>query len=94
MEARDELRRLIDELPDDLADEVLDFVQFVQAKRAGALGSGPTDEDRAWLDADLAPPMEPYDWGPGGPPKGKPIVWDEARQAFVIVGGRDDAAQR
>lgn len=31
--ARDLLRRAIDDLPDDLAREVLDFVLFVQARR-------------------------------------------------------------
>lgn len=47
------------------------------------------DESKAWLEADLAPPLEPYDWGdvdpetlPGGqveyvPGKGLMIVEDE-----------------
>lgn len=32
--ARDLLRQAIDQLPDDLAREVLDFVMFVQARRS------------------------------------------------------------
>lgn len=31
------------------------------------------DETKAWLDADLTPDLEPYDWGPEGPPKGEPV---------------------
>ncbi len=28
------------------------------------------DETKAWMDAELTPPLEPYDWGPEGPPQG------------------------
>lgn len=31
------------------------------------------DETQAWMDADLAPEIEPYDWGPEGPPKGDAV---------------------
>lgn len=61
MTNRDELHHLIDELPDGLAGEVLDFVQFLRQKEArrardagiAALRSAPmddepdTDEERA-----------------------------------------------
>jgi DNA-binding Xre family transcriptional regulator len=31
-------------------------------------------ETKAWLDADLAPPLEPYDWGETGVPVGYPVT--------------------
>ena len=53
MSNRDELHRLIDELPDGLAGEVLDFVQFLgqkEAKRSrdaalAALRAAPLDDE-------------------------------------------------
>ncbi len=30
-------------------------------------------ETKAWLEADLAPPLEPYDWGEDGVPTGYPV---------------------
>ncbi|MBX6377718.1 MAG: helix-turn-helix domain-containing protein [Clostridia bacterium] len=35
--------------------------------------NGETEEDRAWLEEDLGGELPPYDWGPNGPPKGKPV---------------------
>lgn len=32
-----------------------------------------TDADRVWLESDLSGPLPPYEWGLGGPPKGKPV---------------------
>ncbi len=51
------------------------------------------DETRAWMDADLSRlgEHEPYDWGPDGPPKGKPIRY-EPGVGFVVVGGKDKDA--
>jgi hypothetical protein len=54
--------------------------------RASADG-GLDDETWAWLGADVSPPLEPKDWS--DVPKGKPIEWDEAQGAFVVVGGKD-----
>lgn len=95
MSARDDLHRLADELPTELADEVVNFAEFLRDKHALQRSAGvPCEEDRAWLDADMSRmgDVEPYDWGPEGVPPGKPVVWDEARQTFVIVGGRDEPA--
>lgn len=89
MTNRERLLELAAGLPEDVAGEVLDFAEHARSRRVG-----PDAEDRAWLDADLARAnkLEPYDWGPDGPPKGKPVAWDAGRQAFVIVGGRDEPA--
>lgn len=48
------------------------------AREGGRLepgGAGPTAEDHAWLDTDLSRlgEFEPYDWGPDGPPRGRPL---------------------
>ncbi len=46
-----------------------------------------TAEDREWLDADLSRlgEIEPYEWGPEGPPAGLPIRY-EPGVGFVVEG--------
>lgn len=95
MTNRERLIKLAASLPEEVAGEVLDFAEFLRARRGSdqpATDTELTAEDRTWLDADLSRlgEVEPYDWGPDGPPKGKPITWDDERQAFIIVGGRDE----
>ncbi|MDB5101501.1 MAG: hypothetical protein JWM80_5922 [Cyanobacteria bacterium RYN_339] len=92
MTDKDRLKRLIDELPDAAAGELLDFAEFLRAKqaRAGMSGdqtNGPGDEDCAWLDADLSRmgEAEPYEWGDADPLAGETVSWD-ARAGAVIVG--------
>lgn len=53
-------------------------------------GPPPLDaEDQLWLDAHLAAPMEPYDWGDEDPTTlGKPIRY-EAGVGIVVEGGKD-----
>lgn len=97
MTNRERLMKLAASLPEEVAGEILDFAEFLRARRGGdqpAIDAAATAEDGAWLDADLSrlSELEPYDWGPDGPPKGKPITWDDERQVFVIVGGRDEPA--
>ncbi len=46
------------------------------------------DESRLWLEAELTPPLEPYDWGPEGPPEGKPFKFVEGR-GWIVEGGKD-----
>jgi hypothetical protein len=84
----EDLRQAIEDLPPNLAGEILDYVVFLRTRHG--LPNAPNAEDRAWLNADLSRlgEIEPYDWGPGGEPVGKPIVWNDAAQAFMIVGGR------
>ncbi len=41
-------------------------------------------DDRAWLEADLAPPLSPYDWGSEGPPKGKPVKYSPGRGLCIV----------
>lgn len=50
---------------------------------------GETEEDRAWLEADLGGELPPYDWGPDGPPKGKPVRYVPG-VVPVVEGGRRD----
>ncbi len=61
MSDRDELHRLVDELPDDLAGQVLDFVEYIRERRQVA---GPRDEDRAWeftVASDLADRLDAFE---------------------------------
>ncbi|MBC7541171.1 MAG: hypothetical protein H7338_00420 [Candidatus Sericytochromatia bacterium] len=47
-------------------------------------------ESTAWMAADLAAPLEPYDWGDVDPlTLGRPVHWDAAEGAFVVVAGQD-----
>lgn len=83
---KEHLHHLIDELPEALTGAVLDFVAFVRMRHG--LAVTPTPEDRAWLESDLSRmgEVEPYDWGPGGEPAGRPVRWDAARGEFVDAG--------
>ena len=75
--------------PADLA-EVIDLVARLRAKPATGELTDPelTAELAAWGDDALAPDLEPFEWGPDGPPPIKPVRY-EPGVGFVIVGGRD-----
>ncbi|MGE5571881.1 MAG: helix-turn-helix domain-containing protein [Bacteroidota bacterium] len=45
----------------------------------------PSEEDRQWLEARIEAPLPPYDWGPGGPPKARPVRYVPGR-GLVIEG--------
>ena len=69
--------------PAELA-EVIDLAARLRERGEPELAVA--DEDRAWLETDgsgLAE-LEPYDWGPGGPPVGTPVRWDASQGAFVL----------
>lgn len=44
------------------------------------------DQDSSWLDADLAD-LPPYDWGPSGPPKARPVRYVPG-VGLVVEGGK------
>ncbi|ATY83868.1 hypothetical protein CVV65_01860 [Kyrpidia spormannii] len=48
-----------------------------------------TEEDGAWLESDLGGELPPYDWGPEGPPKGKPVRYVPG-VGPVVEGGKHD----
>lgn len=52
----------------------------------------PTVDDRAWLESDLSRlgELEPYDWGPGGPPKGKPLRYRVGSGVVIMDEGQQD----
>lgn len=89
MALRDDLRRILEELPDAELAEVIDLIEERKRRR----GPDEMDEEtRAWMDADLSRlgEVEPYDWGEDGPPKGKPVIWDPEAGAFIVQGGKDE----
>lgn len=53
--------------------------------------SGPDEASRAWLDADLAPPLPPFDWGAGAPPEGKAVTYVRG-MGPVVEGGKQGSA--
>lgn len=85
MSARDEIHRMIDELPDEVTGEVLDFVAAVRV-RSGGKRVVPTNEDGAWLGADLSRlgDLDPED--DIDPGEGEPIRWDDERGEFMVGG--------
>lgn len=82
------LHRRLDALPEEelpIVERFLDFVFY----QSGSDEEGMREEDRAWLDADLSNmgDVEPYDWGPDGPPKTKPIDYVPG-VGLVVRGGK------
>lgn len=47
------------------------------------------DETKAWLEADLAPDLEPYEWGPSGKPKDNTVRYVEG-QGFLVYESAHD----
>jgi hypothetical protein len=84
MELRDELWKMIDELPDGELPSVADFLGYLQAKREKMTAPVPDAESRTWLDAPFAPALEPFDWGPEGEPDGEPVYWDPKHGTYVV----------
>jgi hypothetical protein len=85
------LKKLIDELPEAIAGELLDFVEYLRAKQARCheaktLAAGLNDEDKAWPDTDSSRlgEIEPYEWGDANPLAGEPVRWDQQAGAFVV----------
>lgn len=82
------LHQLVEELPEGRAAAAERFLQVLATEDEA---EGMTPEDRAWLDADLSrlSEHEPYDWGPEGPPRGKPIRY-VAGMGLVIIEDSDN----
>lgn len=81
-----ELHRLIDALPLHyavLAKRILEAMVGQASETSGSAG-----EDQAWLGADLSRlgDYEPFEWGPQGAPKGKPVRYVDG-VGFVVEDG-------
>ena len=87
MTTKERLHQLVDELSDTAALEAERYLSSL----AGRQAAGVTAEDRVWLDADLSrrEEIEPYDWGPEGPPEVKPVRYTVG--IGFVVEGRGDA---
>lgn len=59
-----DLHEMVEALPEKDLPLVRKFLQFVLNESES--------EDLSWLEADLAH-LPPYDWGPEGPPAGRPV---------------------
>ncbi|MBE3588158.1 MAG: hypothetical protein IMW93_06325 [Thermoanaerobacteraceae bacterium] len=73
-----ELHRLVEALPEKETPVVKRFLEFVLSKAEA--------EDQAWLEADLGE-LPPYDWGPEGPPEGKPVRYKPG-VGLIVEGGK------
>lgn len=94
MTDKDRLRELIERIPEGCEREaeirLLALLAGLSVPLQPPVGSeadedGKTPEDRAWMDADLSHlgDFEPYEWGPSGPPEGRPIEYVPGR-GFVV----------
>lgn len=75
---RQDLYRLIDMLSEKEIPIAKRFLEFIINETR--------IEDIKWLNADLAD-WPAYDWGPEGPPKGKPVRYVDGK-GLEIEGGR------
>lgn len=64
--------------------------EYLYGHRPETTGSGPSDEDTAWLEADEHE-LPAYDWGPAGPPAGRPLVYVPGVGLTVAVDDAGDA---
>lgn len=89
----DRLYRLLRNLPESELYAVERFLDLMALVKGEPSNGGMTDEDRTWMDADSAAldDLEPYDWGPNGPPKGRPITY-VPDTGLVVQGGKKRAA--
>lgn len=84
MATKDDLHRLVDQLADTETEEAIGLLVALLRDKGH---SGPDEESKAWLDADLAPPLPPFDWGPEAPPEGKPVNYVPGI-GLVVEGGK------
>jgi len=77
--AKDELHHLVDALPEKATPAVKRILESILHKA--------NNENKEWLDADLAE-LPPYEWGPEGPPEGKPVRYQPG-MGLIIEGGKD-----
>lgn len=77
--AKEELHQLVDALPEKETPAVKRFLESILRKA--------NNEDKDWLDADLGE-LPPYEWGPEGPPEGKPVRYQPG-VGLIIEGGKD-----
>jgi hypothetical protein len=79
-------KRRLHELIDKLEDEPLrQRAERFLRRLLEAPASSEAQDDASWLDADLGglDELEPFDWGPSGPPSGRPIRYS-LTSGFVI----------
>lgn len=98
---KEDLHRLVDALSDrqaHLAKRLLEALIEEAENDIKPLATGAQHtEDEAWLAADLGGPLPPYDWGPEGPPTGKPVQYIPGKGVVIMEGGEqanDQAAGR
>lgn len=84
---RKKIINILKQLPDNKVKEVADFAEFLKDKDDNST-EGMTEEDKIWLETAYENWPE-FDWGPEGPPKGRPVKYIEGK-GIVIEGGRPD----
>lgn len=73
MTTKERLHELVNQLPDSKTEAAAELLEALA--HGDEFEKGMTAEDRAWLESDLSDmgQLEPYDWGPAGPPPGNPV---------------------
>lgn len=70
---KEKAKKIIYELPEDKLAEAIDFMEYLKTKHK-INSDTEFEEDKDWLDFNLEELPE-YDWGPSGPPTGKPVKY-------------------
>ncbi|KLU63441.1 hypothetical protein CEB3_c02040 [Peptococcaceae bacterium CEB3] len=77
---KEDLHHLVDLLPEKAISAAKKFLEFIVEKSHS--------DDINWLDAELAN-WPPYDWGPEGVPKGKPVHFIEDKGLEIKEGQKN-----
>jgi hypothetical protein len=70
---------MVEALPEKETLAVKRFLEFILSQAS--------TEDRDWLNADMDE-LPPYEWGPEGPPKGKPVRYQPG-VGLIVEGGKE-----
>lgn len=87
MSVREDFKAWIEQQPEERVRKAYRLAMVLQEEEDGKQDDM-LEEDRAWLEADLGGPLPPYEWGPEGPPKGKPVEYVPG-VGVVVKGGKD-----
>lgn len=78
------LIKIAETLPDEKVRKTIRFMKRLKNKSVREM----LKEDKTWLNSSLTDFPE-FDWGPEGPPKGRPVKYIEG-VGIIVEGGRPD----
>lgn len=91
----DRLYRVLSNLPESELYAVERFLDLIALVKGEAPNGNMTEEDQTWMDEDVSAlgEVEEYDWGPDGPPEGRPIAYVPGT-GLVVQGGKKSTDEK